>query len=431
VTPTGVGSVRVTESAVDEGRGYDRLRRRRILLLAIVGIVVVAVAGAFLLTTEIKSPAQQAADTKPPALTLLTSVVQRTVLTNTVLAQAVVGPPPEFSPTIIGGSAGSAAAASENVQQIVTKTLTTQGSVVSQGTVLFEVAGQPFFLLQGTVPAYRDLEEGETGQDIVQLQDDLESLGYSVGSDTSGVFGPGTASAVKAYYEAIGYAVPYTTPQIAPSGKAGSKAHGSPMIPLGQYTFVPQLPARIIKLGAKVGQAVGGVTLAIGNPSVSGQLSPSDRNQVRPGMRVTITEPGTGVTVPGRVTSVANSTATTASISGGLFVPMGIEPDRALPMSMIGQDVSLTIAAASSSGPVLAVPVAAIYASANGGTYVTKLVGTSQVKVPVMIGMSGSGLVQVTPLQAGGLGAGDIVVTGADYSTGSQVVTGRVPGSGG
>jgi peptidoglycan hydrolase-like protein with peptidoglycan-binding domain len=404
--------VTMVDSAVDGGRGYDRLRRRRFILLGVVALVVVVASTALVLSTQIKSPAEQAAQTSPPALTDLTARVQHTVLTATVLAQGVVRPPDEVSPSTIGG-AGSGAS-DQNVQPIVTRIFRHRGGKVSQGTVLLEVAGQPFFVLRGTVPAYRNLEPGETGQDVAELQDDMESLGYSIGADTSGSFGPGTSAAVRAFYKGIGY-----SPQRIVSGP---KASRGPVVPLGQYTFVPRLPARVASLTAKVGQAVSAdaLTLAIGNPTIGGQLNPSEARLVRPGMSVTITEPGGGATVAGRVTSVSSVTASKASISGGLYVRMGISSRSPMPMSLVGQDISLTIVAARSDGAVLAVPEAAVFASANGSTYVTKLAGTTAVRVQVRVGMSGGGLLQVTPVQPGALTTGDQVITGENYSASSK-----------
>jgi membrane fusion protein, multidrug efflux system len=400
------------DSVLDSRQGFSRLRRRRIILLAVVVVVVLAAGGGLLIATQIKSPAQQAAQTRPPALTQLTATVQRTVLTSTVLGHAVIGAPKEISPQNIastGGSAGTGGSASQNVQPFVTRIFSHKGKSAGQGTVLLEIARRPFFLLRGTLPAYRNLQPGENGQDIVQLQDDLETLGYSVGSDTSGIFGPGTAAAVGAFYETIGYPAAKIT--------VGPKADRGAYIPLGEYAFVPRLPVKVVKVGATVGHAFsGGLTFALGSPVIQGQLNPSDAKLVRPGMRVTITEPGTGKTVPGRVTRVSHSTASTASISGGLYVAIRVRARQPLPMSLVGQDVSLTIASARSAGPVLAVPEAAVYASPDGGTYVTKLVGTKQVKVPVRVGMTGSGLLQVIPRQPGTLAAGDRVITGTNYA---------------
>jgi hypothetical protein len=398
---------------VEEGPGDGRLRRRRLIMLGVVALVVIAAVGGLLVGTQIKSPAEQAAQAKAPPLTALTATVQRTVLTATVLGQAAVQGPREYSPPTVGGGGGGDAAG-QDVQSIVTRVFTRSGRYVEQGTVMFEVAGQPFFLLQGSVPAYRSLQPGETGLDVAQLQDDLETMGYSVGGDTSGYFGAGTSAAVAAFYQSIGYQAQKIT--------GGPKASRGVSIPLGEFAFVPRLPARVVKLGATVGKTIsGGPTLALGDPVIKGQLNPDDAKLVRPGMRVSITEPGSGHTVTGRVTSVSNSTASKASISGGLFVAVGIRVDQPLPMSLVGQDVSLTIASARSPGPVLAVPEAAVYASADGGTYVTKLAAGNRVKVPVRVGMSGSGLLQVTPRQPGTLAAGDQVVTGTNYFAGASV----------
>jgi membrane fusion protein, multidrug efflux system len=415
----------MVDSAVDEAPGHDRLRRRRIILLVVVAVVVVAAAVGLALASQIKSPAEQAEQTKPPALTELTAPVQKTVLSTTVLGEAVVGAPKEFSPGTIGGGGGGASTANQNVQQIVTRVFHRSGTTVGQGSVLLEVAGQPFFVLEGTVPAYRNLEPGETGPDVAQLQADMQSLGFSTGGDASGTFGPGTSAAVVAFYQSIGYTPERIT--------VGPKADRGPVVPLGEYTFVPRLPARIVKLSASVGQSVstGAVTLAIGKPTISGQVSPSDAALLRPGMKVTIGVTGSPTTFGGRITAVSHVTATKASVSGGLYIKLGIKPDRPLPMSLVGQDLSLTIIAARSNGAVLAVPEAAIFASANGQTYVSKLVGGKTVRVAVRIGASGGGLLQVIPLQAGALTVGDQVVTGANYSTATGTrATLRAAGSG-
>ena len=58
-----------------------------------------------------------------------------------------------------------------------------------------------------------------------------------------------------------------------------------------------------------------------------------------------------------------------------------------------------------------------MFASANGGIYVTKLDGKTQVRVPVRTGATGNGLVQVTPLKAGALTTADKVLIGQNFTT--------------
>jgi peptidoglycan hydrolase-like protein with peptidoglycan-binding domain len=395
-----------------ESPGQGRLRRRRNILLGVVALALLASVGGLVYSTTIKSPAQLAAQTSSPGLTRLTTTVQRTVISNSVLAQGVVGKPPEISgpPGGGGGSGGSA-------QPIVTRIFLEPGEAVHPGQPILEVAGRPVFVFQGTYPAYRDLMPGESGPDVAQLQSNLQVLGYSTGADASGVFGPGTSAAVAAFYKNMGYSPP-------PAG--GPKSHGA-MVPLSEFFFVPTFPATVAGLGAHVGGTASGtlVTLSMGRPGIKGQLNPADAKLVRPGMKVTITDTVTGKSRQGTVTSISSQAKTKNSISGGIYLPMKIHPSKPLPASMIGQNLSLTISAAHSSGPVLTVPEAAVFAGADGGTYVSKVTGPhSQEKVAVRIGITGDGLVQVTPLQAGALTAGTLVVTGQGYASSGQLANG-------
>ena len=387
-------------------RSGHRLRRRRRVLLVIVALALVASVGGVLVSTRIKSPAEVAAQTRPPGPTLLTAPVRREVITSTVLAQGAVKQPPEMSgPASAPGGGGQG-----NALPIVTKIFLRPGKAVRPGSVILEVAGQPLFALAGTVPAYRDLVPGESGSDVAELQANLQWLGFSVGSDSKGTFGWGTERAVAEFYHSIGYS--------APTEVAGPKGSKKPMVPLSEFIFIPRFPAHIAKIGTPVGKTASAslVTLSMGNPGITAQLNPAAAPMVRRGMPVTISDQATGVTLHGLVRSVGRRTQTSHSISGGLYVPMRIAISKRMPASLVGQNVTLTITAARSARPVLAVPEAAVFASANGGIYVTKLTrGGSQVQVPVRVELTGDGLIGIVPVQGGTLTAGDTVVTGENY----------------
>jgi Putative peptidoglycan binding domain len=390
--------------------GSHRLRRRRTFLVAAVALAVVASVGGLLISTTIKSPAELAAQSAPPPLTQLTAPVTRQVISSTVLAQAVVKAPAEVS-QLPGADNGAAA----GELPVVTKIFRPVGSTVKAGNVIVEVAGRPLFVLAGGVPAYRNLTSGESGADVAELQAGLESLGYSVGGDTSGVFGAGTGAAVAAYYTALGYTVP-AAPAASTTGRR--KAASKPMVPLAEIMFVPAFPARVVKVAGPVGQEASGslVTLSLGSPGVAGQVNPSDATLVRPGMAVTITDAATGLSRSGRIGPVGRRTKTTGSISGGVYVPMKVNPAGPLPMSMIGQDVSLTIASARSAQPLLAVPEAAVFARADGRLYVTKVTRAgTDVQVPVRVDATGDGMIGITPIDGGTLATSDRVVTGTNF----------------
>jgi len=392
--------------------GHGRLRRRRNILLAIAALAVIAAVGGLLVSTTIKSPAQQAAETSAPGLTRLAAPVQYTVIRNTVQANGVITKPPQIS-SLSSSGAGAGGAGGGNAQQVVTKIFKAPGRFVAPGNVIIEVAGQPFFVFRGAVPAYRDMAPGESGTDIAQLQAGLEGLGFSVGADTSGVYGRGTAAAVAAFYQSLGYK--------APTVQDGPKADRRAEVPLSEIMFVPRLPAQVVKLGGGVGKIVSGslVTLSMGSPAIKGQLNPAYASLVRPGMHVTITVQGSPAVVHGTIQSVTKKAQTSHSISGGLYYPMRIKLRKALPRSMSpGQNVILSIQAAQSNGPMLAVPEAALFSGQDGRDYVSKVTGPNSVtRVPVTVVTTGDGLVGVRPGQPGALKQGDQVVTGENYLT--------------
>jgi peptidoglycan hydrolase-like protein with peptidoglycan-binding domain len=405
---------------LDNKPASGRLRRRRVILLAVIGVAVIASVGGLLVSTTIKSPAQQAAETQAPGLTRLTAPVQDTVIRNTVQAEGLITKPPQISSLSGGGGGGGAGGG--NAQQVVTKIFRPPGSFVAPGNVIIEVAGRPFFVLQGPVPAYRDMAPGESGSDITQLQDGLEALGFGIGGDTAGTYGPGTSAAVAAFYQSVGY----TAPAAPVSGKGH---HHGTEVPLSEIMFVPRLPAQVVKLGGSVGTIVSGslVTLSLGSPSVKGQLNPAFGPLVRPGMHVTITTQGSPATVHATIASVGRKAQTSKSISGGLYYPMRIKLHKPLPASMgPGQNVTLSIQAAHSNGPMLAVPEAALFGGQDGKDYVSKVTGpNSTARIQVTVVTEGDGLVGISPARAGALKTGDQVVTGENYLTSPHGRTAR------
>ena len=62
--------------------------------------------------------------------------------------------------------------------------LPSPGQVIGQGQVLYKTGnGSPVVLLYGSVPDWRSLDEGVTGQDVSQLNHDLVDLGYADRAD--------------------------------------------------------------------------------------------------------------------------------------------------------------------------------------------------------------------------------------------------------
>ena len=120
----------------------------------------------------------------------------------------------------------------------------------------------------------------------------------------------------------------------------------------------------------------------------------------------------TNLTYPATVAEIAD--AATVYASGQLGRVARVLPDEELPDELTGVNVRVTITAASSDGPVLVVPLAAVSSSAGGATRVSVLQAGSDSPVDVLVtaGVSADGFIAVVPVEVDTLAAGDLVVVG-------------------
>ncbi|RAJ64761.1 putative peptidoglycan binding protein [Streptomyces sp. KhCrAH-43] len=158
----------------------------------------------------IKSPAQAVADSSAPPPSVLTAPVEHRVLEASVMLRGTVTAGQSVDVTPMGGGGDAASS-------VITKQPVAAGQSVRAGQLLLEVSGRPVFALQGKMPAYRDLKPGAEGTDVAQLQSALGQLGYRVNGDHEGHFGPGTKTALAAFYKSLGY----DTRSAEPEGDAG------------------------------------------------------------------------------------------------------------------------------------------------------------------------------------------------------------------
>ncbi|MFC4508383.1 MULTISPECIES: peptidoglycan-binding protein [Streptomyces] len=176
------------------------------------GIVVIAVAlvgaGGWFAGSRMQSPADAAAAHQPPEAGPVTVAVERSSLTASVVTQGSVEFASPQSLALAGpvgppssGSGGSGS--NEAVVQRVTKA-PVAGSVVKEGDVLMQVSGRPVLVLRGSVPMYRTLGPGTSGDDVKQLEQALARLGFNPGGAT-GQYGQGDAAAVSRWYKSKGY----------------------------------------------------------------------------------------------------------------------------------------------------------------------------------------------------------------------------------
>lgn len=203
-------------------------------------------------------------------------------------------------------------------------------------------------------------------------------------------------------------------------------AANGPTVPQGEMVFVPATPARVLSASTALGpvgaagqsdsaeaaSSGGLVELASGGLVVSTQVRPGDFGLVRVGMDVELLDESAGVTYPASIAELGNDSVT--GPDGQLGHPAVITPDALLPDSLTGANVRVTITSASTEGPALIVPLAAVSSSADGTTRVSVVDGPNgaPVDVEVEAGMSADGFVVIEPVVAGAVDAGDLVVVG-------------------
>jgi hypothetical protein len=276
------------------------------------------------------------------------------------------------------------------------------GQVIRQGQAVYQTGnGSPVVLLYGTVPDWRNLDEGLTGADVSQLNHDLVALGDATSAAVAAAgwdyYSWETATAVQQLQQHLGV--------VNPPGS----------LPVGQVVFEPGAIRVIQVTGSLGGPASGPVLQATSDQQVVMiALDVSEETEIKTGDRVTVTLPD-GSTTPGVVSSVGTvATTTPASQQQGESPATTIAvtvtlTDPAAAGTLDQAPVTVNITTASSPGPVLAVPVTALLAE-SPGRYVVEVAGPRGTRrfVPVAPGIfdDNSGLVQVS----GALSVGQRVV---------------------
>lgn len=171
--------------------------RRGVAVLLTIAVAVAAAAGGWLAGRNIKSPDQAALESEPPPASLITVEVERTELIADVIIRADIGYD-EPTPLYLSGALGNPTAI-----QVVTSA-PERGAELIEGSVAIEIAGRPVFLLQGSLPVYRDLRPQDRGPDVEQLETVLVRLGYFDGEPDQ-LWDHDTGAAVRAWYEEAGY----------------------------------------------------------------------------------------------------------------------------------------------------------------------------------------------------------------------------------
>ncbi|TMR22389.1 HlyD family efflux transporter periplasmic adaptor subunit [Nonomuraea turkmeniaca] len=262
--------------------------------------------------------------------------------------------------------------------------LPAEGATVTRGKAIYHLDNKPVTLLYGSLPAYRTLSTGVKGADVKQFEQNLRALGYR-GFTVDSTYSWATASAVKHWQDDLGLT------------EIGAVDPSQIVYAAGAV--------RVDSLSTQVGTVVGpGATVAKvtgTSPLATVRLDTSSGRLAKKGATVQVTLPN-GKIAPGKIIKVAtvvsqgeNGEADTTRIQVTIRFTSAVKSMGA---------AAVTVAFTAGERPnVLAVPVAALLALAEGGYGVQIVDGSTTRIVAVETGLFADGKVEITGngLQAG------------------------------
>ncbi len=351
-------------------------RRRRRALAG--GIVAVAVVAALVAAGTVDDPGTVPGD--EPATATATAPVSR----HTLAQQE------ELDGTL--GYTGTYAVVNQR-QGTLTGT-PGEGSVVDRGQVLYEVDGQPVYLMVGGRPAWRPLDETvDDGPDVRQLEENLVALGHANDQNLTvdDDFTEATTAAVKRWQDATG-------------------AEEDGVVELGEIVFLPsalRVTDHPVALGTQAPPDTSVLAGTSSERTVTVDLDARRQVLVATGDAVEVELPD-GTRTPGTIASVGivASAPEDDDGSGSGDGSGGVGSDPTV-------EVVVTLADPGASGAldqapvevvvgrnrvenVLAVPVNALLALAEGGYAVEVDEAGSRRLLAVELGLFADGMVEVS-----------------------------------
>jgi peptidoglycan hydrolase-like protein with peptidoglycan-binding domain len=363
----------------DGDRPDGRRPRRRRLLAVVAGLAVAAAgAGAWAVLAN-----RSGDDTAAVAAAPATAPVERATLVDRERYDGTLGY--DDPRTVAAGAMGTLTALRE------------EGATVKRGQTLLRVDQRPLTLFYGTVPLYRTLQDGVTdGADVEQLEQNLDTLGYGTDMTVDEEFTAATAEAVRDW-----------------QADRGLEETGT--VDAGQVVFLPG-QVRVGEHKASVGSGVqpGAPALEVSSTTrvATVELPADDASIAGVDDRVDIELPG-GRTVKGSISEVgkvAKAAAASEDEQADPTITVTIRVEGGRVTGDLDQAPVKVAFVKQRKEDVLAVPVTALIALAEGGYAVELAEGGGTRLVGVETGLFAGGKVEV---RGSGLRQGQRVVVPA------------------
>ncbi|WP_234439945.1 peptidoglycan-binding protein [Streptomyces bicolor] len=375
----------------DEASAPAASRRRRPWRTAgLVALAIAVVAGAGAASAGVLGGDGSGADVSAPDAPPSTTEVKRTTLTRNETVDGSLGHGDVSAVQAPSGQQGGSG---------VVTWVPADGDVIKRGDAVYRVAEQEVPLLYGSIPLYRQMQEGSEGADVRMLEKNLAALGYT-GFDVDDEYTSGTADAVRDWQDDLG------------REETGTVRPGDAVIAEGAR--------RVADVKALPGAPLGGTVLTWTGTErvVSVDLDAQYEDLVRKGTKATVTLPD-DTTVQAEVTDIGTPTTGQDGAPSGAGSDDGGDSDKAtLPVELkvadqkkLGSyqaaavDVSLK---AETRENVLVVPINALVARQGGGYAVDVVEPDGEVRrTPVEVGMFADSMVEIS-----GKGLADGTVVG-------------------
>ena len=195
---------------------------------------------------------------------------------------------------------------------------------------------------------------------------------------------------------------------------ADTQARIDTQFPAGELRFLPSLPRTVQTLNAEAGERPTGPVMSItgSGSSITSAVAASDRRLISVGDAAVLEDDDLGIRADATIAFIAE-TPGGGEISSDRYL-IRIEPNEDLPEEALGINFRITIPVTSSGGEVMAVPLAALSAAADGSARVEVEVTPGETRlVTVNPGLRAEGFVEIEAVD-GDLDPGDRVVVGRD-----------------
>jgi peptidoglycan hydrolase-like protein with peptidoglycan-binding domain len=258
------------------------------------------------------------------------------------------------------------------------------GTILERGAIAYTVDGRPIPLLYGKIPMWRRLDVGAEGIDVAQFEENLVAMGYATEAQLKGdgKYDARTATAVKKWQKDVG---------VEQTG----------FVDLGDFEYVDgpvRVSANLIDVGDQIGPGADVLAVTETTREVTIELDASKQSLAVEGAAVTVELPD-GTTAAATITDVGRVAETEESeIPGSQGTPkitvIVTLDDPAAGGDLDSAPVTIRFTKSTAEG-VLAVPVRALLALAEGGYAVEVVNGGVNTLVAVELGAFADGFVAI------------------------------------